>query len=294
MMPAPTPRPRRSALYMPGANSKALEKAKTLLADVVILDLEDAVAPDAKEDARGAVVQAMLAGGYGKREVIIRVNALNSIWGTADLAAAVAARPDGILFPKVSSASDVIAASEQMDQLGASADTGLWAMIETPQAILDAKEIAAASTQTRLCGFVMGTNDLAKETRARQTPDRAPFWFALSATVTAARMFGLCVLDGVYNDIADAQGFVRACEQGLSFGFDGKTLIHPSQIEPCNTIFAPSEAEIHHARAIIDAFAAPENTGKGVLKVDGKMTEILHRDIARQTIAIAEAIADMG
>jgi citrate lyase subunit beta / citryl-CoA lyase len=293
-MPSPQARPRRSVLYMPGANAKALEKAKTLAADAVILDLEDAVAPDAKDDARAAVAAAVTAGGYGKREVIIRVNALSSPWGSADLEAAVGAGPDGILFPKISSAAEVQAASEAMDALGAPASMALWAMIETPLAILDIKEIAAASQTTRLCAFVMGTNDIAKETRARQTADRAPFWYALSASVTAARLFGLAVIDGVYNDIADGEGFIRICEQGLDFGFDGKTLIHPNQIDPCNEVFAPSEAEVAHARAVITAFADPANAGKGVLKVDGKMTEILHRDMALQTVAIAEAIAGMG
>jgi citrate lyase subunit beta / citryl-CoA lyase len=292
-MPQPNSRPRRSVLYMPGANAKALEKAKILAADAVILDLEDAVSPDAKDDARVAVCAAVTAGGYGKREVIIRVNALTSIWGADDLEAAVAAGPDAILFPKISSAAEVLAASEAMDALGAPAHIGLWAMIETPLAILDIKEIAASSQNTRLCAFVMGTNDLAKETRARQTPDRAPFWFALSASVTAARLYGLAVIDGVYNDIADGDGFVRTCEQGLDFGFDGKTLIHPSQIDACNKVFAPSSDQVAHARAIIAAFDDPANAGKGVLKVDGKMTELLHRDMARQTVAIAEAIEEL-
>lgn len=290
----PIARPRRSVLYMPGANPKALEKAKTLAADAVILDLEDAVAPDAKDEARAAVVAAVTAGGYGKREVIIRVNALTSIWGADDLEAAVSAGPDAILFPKISSAEEVMAATEAMDALGAAVHIGIWAMIETPLAILDIKDIAATSQSSRLCAFVMGTNDLAKETRARQTPDRAPFWFALSASVTAARLYGLAVIDGVYNDIADAEGFVRTCKQGLNFGFDGKTLIHPSQIGPCNDVFAPSADEVLHARAVIAAFDDPANGGKGVLKVDGKMAELLHREMARQTVAIAEAIEAMG
>jgi citrate lyase subunit beta/citryl-CoA lyase len=294
IMPAPHARPRRSVLYMPGANPKALEKAKSLAADAVILDLEDAVAPDAKVQARDEVVRALAAGGYGKREVIVRVNALTSVWGASDLQAVLSAKPDAILFPKISSAEEVNAASEAMDALGAPADIGLWAMIETPLAILDIKAIAEASKSTRLCAFVMGTNDIAKETRARQTADRAPFWFALSATVTAARLYGLAVIDGVYNDIGDSEGFARICEQGLDFGFDGKTLIHPSQIESCNQIFAPTQDALAHASAIIAAFDAPENAGKGVLKVDGKMAELLHRDMARQTVAIGEAIAAMS
>jgi citrate lyase subunit beta / citryl-CoA lyase len=292
-MPQASPRPRRSALYMPGANGKALEKARSLAADVVILDLEDAVAPEAKDDARAAVAAAVKQGGYGKREVVIRANALTSPWGGDDVESAIAAGPDAILFPKISSAEEVFAASEAMDALGAPAHMGLWAMIETPLAILDIKAIAAASHNTRLCAFVMGTNDLAKETRARQTPDRAPFWFALSASVTAARLYGLAILDGVHNDIADQDGFEHVCAQGLAFGFDGKTLIHPSQIEICNQVFAPSAAEVAHARAVIAAFADPENAGKGVLKVDGKMTELLHRDMAQKTVEIADAIAAM-
>lgn len=293
-MPIASPRPRRSALYMPGANAKALEKAKSLAADVVILDLEDAVAPDAKDDARIAVCDAVRAGGYGKREVVIRVNGLTGPWGAADLEAAVAAGPDAILFPKISRVADVTAASEAMDALDAPAHMALWAMIETPRAILFIRELAAASLETRLSAFVMGTNDLAKETRALQTPDRAPFWYALSASVTAARLYGLAVLDGVDNDIANEVGFRNVCEKGLAFGFDGKTLIHPSQIGPCNEVFAPSAEEVAHARAVIAAFAAPENAGKGVLKVDGKMTELLHQEMALQTVAIADAIAAMG
>lgn len=293
-MTAAQARPRRSVLYIPGANSKALEKAKSLAADAVILDLEDAVAPDAKSEARDAVVQAVKAGGYGKREVIIRVNSLTSPWGAADLEAAVHAGPDAILFPKISSADEVRTASEAMDALGAAPLMGLWAMIETPRAILEIAQIAAASTSTRLAGFVMGTNDLAKETRARQTADRAPFHFALSASVTAARLYQLAVIDGVYNDIANTEGFEAICWQGVEFGFDGKTLIHPSQIEICNRVFAPDAADVAHARAVIAAFNDPANAGKGVLKVDGKMTELLHRDMAEQTVAIADAIAAMA
>jgi citrate lyase subunit beta / citryl-CoA lyase len=286
-------RPRRSVLYMPGANTKALAKAKSLPADALILDLEDAVSPDAKDEARQAVFEAVSQGGYGKREVVIRVNALTSQWGGPDVEAAVKAGPDAILFPKVSSAADVLAASEAMDALGAPETMKMWAMIETPRAILEIQAIAAASETCRLTAFVMGTNDLAKETRARITHDRAPFHFALAASVTAARLYGLTVIDGVYNDIADVAGFEAICHQGVEFGFDGKTLIHPSQIEPCNRIFAPSAAEVALARAIIAAFADPENAGKGVLKVEGRMTELLHRDMALQTVAIADAIGEL-
>jgi citrate lyase subunit beta/citryl-CoA lyase len=279
---------------MPGANAKALEKAKGLAADTLILDLEDAVAPDAKDQARDDVVRAVKTGGYGRREVVVRVNGLTTAWGARDLEATLGAGPDAILFPKISSAADVMAASEAMDALGAPAHIGLWAMIETPLAILDIHSIAACADNSRLCVFVMGTNDLAKETRARQTADRAPFHYALSATITAARHYGLGVIDGVHNDIADSAGFAAICQQGLDFGFDGKTLIHPSQIDTCNTIFAPTAEELAHARAVIAAFDAPENAGKGVLKVNGKMTELLHRDIARQIVTICAAIEAMG
>ncbi|GIU66400.1 HpcH/HpaI aldolase/citrate lyase family protein [Candidatus Phycosocius spiralis] len=285
-----TARPRRSILYMPGTNAKALERAKTLPTDGVILDLEDAVAPEAKEEARVAVARMVKAGGYGNREVIIRVNALNSPWGPADLEAAIEAGPDAILFPKLSTSLEVIAAHEAMEALGARPSMNLWAMIETPRAILEIASIASASTDTRLSTFVMGTNDLAKETRARLTPDRTAFHYALSASVTAARLYGLTIIDGVYNDISNVEGFAEMCWQGLNFGFDGKTLIHPSQLETCNTIFAPSAEEVAHARAVIAAFADPANAGKGVLKVDGKMTELLHLEMAQRTFAIAEAI----
>jgi citrate lyase subunit beta/citryl-CoA lyase len=277
---------------MPGANAKALEKAKALPADVLLLDLEDSVAPEAKEDARAQVVAAVRGGGYGKREVIVRVNALTTSWGRDDIAAVGAAEPDGVLAPKVESGAQVRALDEAMTQAGFKADATLWVMIETPRAILNLADIAAAAQATRLSAFVMGTNDLAKEMRARPGADRAPFFAALALTVTAARTSGLTAIDGVYNDIANAEGFAAECQQGLVFGFDGKTLIHPSQVEPCNAVFAPSEEEVVRARAIIAAFAAPENAGKGVIKVDGKMTELLHLEEARRVVAVAEAIAN--
>lgn len=286
-------RPRRSVLYMPGANAKALEKARTLAADALILDLEDAVAPDAKPEARAAVAAAVAARSYGAREVVIRVNSLTTPWGKDDVKAAVAAAPDALLFPKISTAVEVEAADAAMEAAGARPGMGLWAMVETPLAILNIQEIARASARTRLSAFVMGTNDLAKETRARLTPGREAFAAALSLSVTAARAYGLAVIDGVFNDIADEAGFEAACRRGVAFGFDGKTLIHPSQLAPCNAIFAPDPAEVAHARAVIAAFEAPENAGKGVLKVDGKMTELLHLDMARATVAVAEAIATL-
>lgn len=276
---------------MPGANIKAMEKAKTLAADVLLLDLEDSVAPDVKETAREQVAAAVKGGGYGKREVIVRVNALSTPWGRDDIAAAGAGGPDGMLAPKVESGEQVRALDAAMSAAGFSPDATLWVMIETPRAILNLAEIAAAAKGTRLSCFVMGLNDLAKETRARAGANRAAFYAAMSLAVTAARAEGLTVIDGVYNDIANAEGFRAECEQGLEFGFDGKTLIHPSQIETANAIFAPTEEEVARARAVIAAFALPENAGKGVIKVDGRMTELLHLEEANRVVAVAEAIA---
>jgi citrate lyase subunit beta/citryl-CoA lyase len=276
---------------MPGANAKALEKAKSLAADVMLLDLEDSVAPETKAEARDQVMAAVKAGGYGKREVIVRVNALATPWGRADIAAAGAAKPDGMLAPKVENAAQVRELDAAMSAAGFAADATLWVMIETPRAILNLAEIAAAARGTRLSCFVVGLNDLAKETRARPGSNRAAFHAALSLAVTAARAEGLTAIDGVYNDIADAAGFEAECRQGLEFGFDGKTLIHPSQIDACNTVFAPADEEVSRARAVIAAFALPENAGKGVIKVDGRMTELLHLDEANRVVAVSEAIA---
>jgi citrate lyase subunit beta / citryl-CoA lyase len=283
-------RPRRSCLYMPGANAKALEKAKTLPADVLLLDLEDSVAPEVKAEARAQVAAAVKERGYGRREVIVRVNALSTPWGGDDINAAGAASPDGMLAPKVESADQVRTLNAAMNHAGFAKDATLWVMIETPRAILNIAEIAAAARDTRLAVFVLGLNDLAKETRARAGATRAPFFAALSLAVTAARAEGLTAIDGVYNDLADTAGFEAECRQGLDFGFDGKTLIHPSQIDPANTIFAPSADEIARARAVIAAFALPENAGKGVVKVDGRMTELLHLEEAKRIVAVAEAI----
>jgi len=283
-------RPRRSCLYMPGANAKALEKAKSLPADVLLLDLEDSVAPEAKADARAQVAAAVKERGYGRREVIVRINALSTPWGGDDIDAAGAAGPDGMLAPKVESADQVRALNAAMSHAGFARDATLWVMIETPRAILNIAEIAAAARDTRLAVFVLGLNDLAKESRARAGATRAPFFAALSLAVTAARAEGLAAIDGVFNDIADAAGFEAECRQGLEFGFDGKTLIHPSQIEMANTVFAPTEEELTRARAVIAAFALPENAGKGVIKVDGRMTELLHLEEAKRVVAVAEAI----
>lgn len=281
-------RPRRSVLYMPGSNARALEKARSLPADALILDLEDAVAPDAKGMARAQVCEAVKAKGFGKREVVIRVNALSTGWGEADLAAAAAAGPDAILIPKVSTVEELAAIERRLGN----AKVALWAMVETPLAILNIGAIAAAGG--RLAAFVMGTNDLIKEFRGRHTQDRQNLSAALGLSVTAARAYGLAVIDGVYNDIQNADGFVESCQQGLAFGFDGKTLIHPSQVEPCNQVFAPSVEDVDAARKILAAFALPENRNKGAIALDGRMVELLHAEIARQTVALADAIAALG
>jgi len=289
-------RPRRSALYMPGSNGRALEKAKSIPADALILDLEDAVAPAAKEMARDQVCAAVKAGGYGRRELVIRINALETAWGEADLAAAVEAAPDAILLPKTSGAQDVLAVTQTLSRAGAAGKTRLWAMIETPRAILNLSQIAATSAQpgARLDCFVLGTNDLGKETRADLGADRRPALYWLSAAVVAARAYGLDVLDGVYNDFRDADGFQRECRDGRALGFDGKTLIHPDQVADANRMFAPAEADLTFARQIIAAFERPENKGKGVITVDGRMVELLHAKMAERTVAIAEAIAALS
>jgi citrate lyase subunit beta / citryl-CoA lyase len=287
-------RPRRSALYMPGSNARALEKAKTLAADCLILDLEDAVAPDAKDTARRQVVEAVKAGGFGPREVFIRINGTDTPWGVDDLTAAAAAAPDAILVPKITSAEQLERIGQRLLDTHTDHRTRIWAMIEMPVAILGIQGIAAAAkdSETRLAGFVMGTNDLAKETRARILPGRAPMLPWLMTCVAAARAYGLDILDGVYNDIADTQGFAAECAQARDLGFDGKTLIHPSQIVPCNAAFSPPPEEVAQARAIIAAFDRPENRDKGVVQIDGRMVERMHADMARRTVAIAEAIGE--
>ena len=285
-------RPRRSVLYMPASNLKALEKARTLPADAVILDLEDAVAPEAKETARAQAVEAVQAGGFGRREVIIRCNGLETPWGAEDLKAACAAGPDAILVPKVNGADDVAAYDAAIS--GAPAHTSLWAMIETCRAVFALAEIASASKSSRMTCWVMGTNDLAKEMRCRQTPGREPFLGILSLSVAAARAFGLTILDGVYNDIDDEAGLEAVCEQGVDFGFDGKTLIHPKQIDICNRVFSPSEAEVAWSKAVIEAFQLPENQGRGAIRVEGRMAELLHLGQAERLVAVAEAIREQA
>jgi citrate lyase subunit beta / citryl-CoA lyase len=287
-----TIRPRRSVLYMPGSNARALEKAKTLPADGVILDLEDSVAPDAKEVARTQVADAVKAGGFGAREVFIRVNGIDTPWHADDLSAAAHAAPDAILVPKVSSPDTLELIGRRLLDMHADHKTRVWAMVETPLAIFNILAIAAEArdSESRLSGLVMGTNDLAKDTRARLVPGRAPMLGWLSMCVAAARIHGIDILDGVYNDLANAEGFVAECKQGVELGFDGKTLIHPNQIEPCNTAFSPSAEEVVMARKIIAAFDLPESKDKGVVSIDGRMVERLHAEMARRTVAIAEAI----
>ncbi|TCT00545.1 HpcH/HpaI aldolase/citrate lyase family protein [Aquabacter spiritensis] len=289
-------RPRRSVLYMPGSNARALEKARTLPADAVILDLEDAVAPDAKVEARARILETVKAGGFGPREVVIRVNGLDTLWGSDDVAAAAAAAPDAILLPKVQDPEQLIVVGRRLDALGVPASTRVWAMIETPIAILDIRAVAQAATDplTRLAVFVLGTNDLAKETRAALIPGRAPMYPWLMQVVAAGHAFGIDVLDGVWNQFLDMEGFKAECAQGVEMGMDGKTLIHPSQIEPCNVAFSPPETEVAKARSIIAAFDLPENASKGVIQLDGRMVERMHADMAQRTVALADAIAARG
>lgn len=286
-----TVRPRRSVLYMPGANTRALEKARSLPADALIFDLEDAVAPEAKEAARTNVVLAAESKAYGKREIAIRCNGLGTPWGEADIAAIAQSGADAILVPKVESAAQVTHVVSLLDTAGAPTTMAVWAMMETPKGMLRAEEIAGA--HPRLGLFVMGTNDLVKDMRARHTPMRLPMITALGIGMLAARAHGLAILDGVYNDIQDSAGFRAVCQQGLEMGFDGKTLIHPSQVEPCNEVFAPSAAELEMAGKIVAAFKAAQAEGKGVVTVDGRMIENLHVEQAERALALASAIKEL-
>ncbi len=288
-------RPRRSVLYMPGANLRALEKAKALPADALILDLEDSVAPDAKPEARAKVCTLVKEGGYGRREIVIRPNALETAWGAADILAAAEAAPDAILVPKVAHPGDIISAAKILKSVHAPEKTKLWAMMETPMAMLNAREIAAvgADPENRLVCLVMGTNDLLKESRARALHNRFAVVPWLAMTIVAARAYGLDMLDGVYNDFKDEEGFRAECEHGRTLGMDGKTLIHPSQVGPCNEIFSPSDEEVVWSRKIIAAFDLPENARKGVITVEGKMVERLHLVQARRTVAIAGAVKEI-
>ena len=281
-------RPRRSLLFMPGSNPRALEKARALPADGLIFDLEDAVAPEAKDAARGMVAAALAAGGYGGRELVLRVNGLDTPWGHADLAAAATMPVDAVLLPKVEDPDRVRLAAALLDTLGAPRRLELWCMVETPLGILNAREIAAASP--RLAALVVGTSDLTKDLHALPSPDRLALLPALGLALLAARAHGLAALDGVHLDLADDEGFALACRQGRALGFDGKTLIHPKQIDGANAAFAPSAEEIAWSRRVIAAHAAAMRSGKGVVLVDGKLVENLHVDNARRVLAIAEAI----
>ena len=285
-------RPRRSLLFMPGSNPRALEKARSLAADGLILDLEDAVGPDAKETARRAIADAVNAKSFGAREILIRINALDSPWWIDDLAMAARCKPDGLLVPKISSVEDLTAIADRLADTNAPMAIRVWAMIETPRAVLRAEELAAASqdSEMRLAGFVFGPNDIARETRIRMVPGRATMLPMMIQCVLAARVHGLHVLDGPYGGIGDAEGLAAECAQARDLGFDGKTLIHPSQIEACNTAFSPTETEIERARKIIDAFAQPENASRGAIQLDGQMVERLHMEMAKRTLAIAEAV----
>ncbi|MFK8252664.1 HpcH/HpaI aldolase/citrate lyase family protein [Ancylobacter terrae] len=291
-----TIRPRRSVLYMPGSNARALEKARTLNADSLILDLEDAVAPDAKAAARAQVAAAVTAGGFGPREVVIRTNGTDTPWFEEDLAAAVAAGPDAVLIPKVSDPETLIALGHKLEALGAAPGLRVWAMIETPLGVLRALDIALAARnpKTRLSMFVLGTNDLSKETGTRIVPGRAPMLAWLSHTILAARAGGVEIVDGVWNAFQDQEGFGRECAEAAELGFDGKTLIHPNQIEPCNAAFSPPPDEIAQARKLVAVFDLPENAGKGVVQIEGRMFEIMHAQMARKRIALADAIAARG
>jgi citrate lyase subunit beta/citryl-CoA lyase len=289
-------RPRRSLLFMPGSNARALEKARNLPADGFIFDLEDSVAPDAKAMARDQIAQAIAAGGFGGREILIRVNTLDSPWWMDDITMAGKARPDGILVPKISRAEDFTAIARCLGDVDAPASIRVWAMIETAHAVLHAEELAVASRnlETRLAGFVFGPNDISRETRIRMLPGRAAMVPMITHCILAARAYGLEILDGPYSDFSNTDGFGRECTQARDLGFDGKTLIHPGQIVACNAIFTPPAEEIAQARKIIAAFERPENASRGAIQIDGQMVERLHADMARRTIAIADAIAATG
>lgn len=280
-------RPRRSALFLPASNPKAIGKARALDADVVILDLEDAVAPEAKNEARELAVAAVRDGGFGRRELVIRVNGLDTDWGARDLEAVCVAAPDAVLVPKVSTCGDLLAYDAAL--AAAPQPVRLWTMIETCAVLPELPALAALSQTTRLSAFVLGTNDLAKDMHAQIRPGRAPFLPVFTAAICAARAHGLIVIDGVCNEFRDAEVVRREAEQGLEFGFDGKSLIHPDQIAPVNAVFTPSAADVARAEAIVAAFADPANAGKGAIRVEGKMVELLHLAQAQRTLAIAAA-----
>ena len=285
-------RPRRSVLYMPGSNARALEKGRTLPADGLILDLEDAVAPDAKAQARDNVVKALDEGGYGKREILLRINSLDTAWGKDDAHAAAKSKADAILIPKVESAAQVREVEAIMEAAGAPNSMTIWCMMETPLGMLHAEEIAKSSK--RLAGFVMGTSDLAKDLRCAHTTMRLPMITSLGLCMLAARAYGLSILDGVYLNLDDDEGFAASCVQGKELGFDGKTLIHPKTVAKTNDVFAPSESDVAWARKIIAAHAEATAQGKGVLLVDGKLIENLHVVAAQRQVELADAIAALS
>jgi citrate lyase subunit beta / citryl-CoA lyase len=289
-------RPRRSLLFMPGSNARALEKARNLPADGIILDIEDSVAPEAKGLARDQIAKAISAGGFGRREVWIRTNAPDSPWWGDDIAMAAKARPDGILVPKISSVEDLGVIARCLRDAGAQPSIRVWAMIETARAVLHAEELAAASrnVEPRLAGFVFGPNDISRETRMRMQPGRAIMLPLITHCILATRAYGLEILDGPYSDFSNVDGFAQECTQARDLGFDGKTLIHPGQIEACNAIFTPPAEEVARARRIIAAFDLPENASRGAISLDGQMVERLHADMARRTIAIADGVAALG
>src|SRR5438067_9909387 len=287
-LPAPI-RPRRSVLFMPGSNPRAPEKARALPADALIFDLEDAVAPEAKETARAAIAAVVNAGGYAPRELVLRVNPIDTVWGHADLATAATLPIDAVLLPKVENAERVRLTLELLDALGAPPELAVWCMIETPLGVLAATDIAAASP--RIGALVLGTSDLAKDLQTRETRDRLPLLTALGLVLLAARAHGRAVLDGVHLDLADAAGFAAACRQGRELGFDGKTLIHPQQIEPANAAFTPSADEAARARRIIALYAEAVAAGTGAVRIEGRLVEALHVEEARRTLALIDAIA---
>lgn len=288
---APTLRPRRSALYLPGNKPRALEKAKSLPADVLIFDLEDAVGPDAKADSRATVCDAISSGSYGRREIVIRINGLGTDWHDADLAAVSTSAAHGVLVPKVEGGDQVRALAGTLEKLGAPESMHLWVMMETPRSFLRAEEIASASD--RLAAFVIGTNDLVNDIHALHVPGRAPVLPALSLAVLGARAAGKVVLDGVFNDITDQDGFRAEACQGRELGFDGKTLIHPSQIDPTNDVFGPSEEELTNARKVVTAYEEARAAGDSVITVDGRMIESLHVRDAERILALADLISEM-
>ena len=284
-----TYRPRRSVLYMPAANQRALEKAKDIPADALIFDLEDAVAPDSKELAREQACNAAASSDYGNRELTIRCNGLDTPWGREDILAAAGAAPSAVVIPKVDGPEYLAEVSEVLDEGGAPAATEIWAMVETPAGILCVDQIAQFE---RTAVLVMGTNDMAKELRASITQDRHALLPYLAMCLLAARAADVGILDGVYNDIKNEEGFEQVCRQGAEMGFDGKTLIHPSQVAPTNESFSPSLDELDFHQRVIEEFEAAQNEGRGVLTVDGKMIENLHVDEARRAIAMAQVIAE--